>query len=217
MCVNLVSCSHPFHKWGKESCNFSHYSCLLCRYFRHCVITKVGSLSCRNWQGCLWYNFALKLIDIYWKSPFMYLMRIDIMISSDYLIGCWTVGVWFLPQGHPPLTQCPLSEHHFIPRDSLERHMHKCQYAAQGVQSGIEVCYHPYNSDVIVQQETFEGENFRKFRNLWLFVEVFFAKFWGMASFGTAKVSNPRKFSLRKSYFSPIRESLLPQKFSAIQ
>ena len=38
--------------------------------------------------------------------------------------------------------QCPLNEHHFIPRNSLEQHMHKCQYAAQGVQSGIEVCYH---------------------------------------------------------------------------
>ena len=36
---------------------------------------------------------------------------------------------------------------------------------------------------------------------LWLFTKVFSAKFWGGASFGTAKASNPRKFSLRKSYF----------------
>ena len=45
-----------------------------------------------------------------------------------------------------------------------------------------------------------------------LFVKVFSAKFGGVASFGMAKASNLRKFSLWKSYFSPIRESLLPLK-----
>ena len=42
-------------------------------------------------------------------------------------------------------------------------------------------------------------------------------KFGGMAFFGTAKVSNHRKFSPRKSYFLPIRESFLPWKVPAIQ
>ena len=37
-----------------------------------------------------------------------------------------------------------------------------------------------------------------------------------MAFFGAAKASNLRKFSPRKSYFSPIHGSFLPQKFSAI-
>ena len=60
----------------------------------------------------------------------------------------------------------------------------------------------------------------RTFANLtvlWLFTKVFSAKFGGVMSFGTAKVSNPRKFSLWKLYFSPIRKSLLPQKFPTIQ
>ena len=46
---------------------------------------------------------------------------------------------------------------------------------------------------------------------LW-FAKVFFIKFGGMA-----KVSNPRKFSPWKSYFSPICESFFPSKVSAIQ
>ena len=32
-----------------------------------------------------------------------------------------------------------------------------------------------------------------------------------------ARVNNPQKFSLQKSYFSPIRKSFLPQKFPAIR
>jgi len=44
---------------------------------------------------------------------------------------------------------------------------------------------------------------------LWLFVKVFSVKFEGVASFGAAKASNPQKFSLQKSYFSPIHESFL--------
>ena len=38
----------------------------------------------------------------------------------------------------------------------------------------------------------------------------------GVASFGAAKASNPRKFSPLKSYFSTISESFLPRKFPAI-
>ena len=45
------------------------------------------------------------------------------------------------------------------------------------------------------------------FAVLWLFTNIFYAKFGGMASIGAAKASNPQKFSLQKSYFSPIRES----------
>ena len=45
------------------------------------------------------------------------------------------------------------------------------------------------------------------------FVKVFSVKFGGVVFFGAAKVSNPRKFSLRKIVFSPIRESFLSQKF----
>ena len=43
--------------------------------------------------------------------------------------------------------------------------------------------------------ETFEGENFQKFRGLWLFVKVFSVKFGGVVSFGMVKASNLRKFS----------------------
>ena len=52
---------------------------------------------------------------------------------------------------------------------------------------------------------------------LGLFTKVFFAKFGAVASFGVAKVSNPRRFSPRKLYFSLTRESFLPQKFPAIR
>ena len=46
---------------------------------------------------------------------------------------------------------------------------------------------------------------------------VCIAMLWGVASFGVAKASNPWKFSPRKSYFSPICESFLPQKCPAIR
>ena len=59
----------------------------------------------------------------------------------------------------------------------------------------------------------FEGENFRKFYGFVAIHESFLAKFGGMTSFGAAQVSNLQKFSPRKSYFSPIRESYLPRKF----
>ena len=49
------------------------------------------------------------------------------------------------------------------------------------------------------------------FAVLWLYAKVFSVKFWGVASFGTAKASNPRKFSLRKftnsQKFSPSKVS----------
>ena len=46
--------------------------------------------------------------------------------------------------------------------------------------------------------------------------ESFLREIWGVAFFGVAQVSNPRKFSLRKLYFSPIREGILPRKFPTI-
>ena len=53
-------------------------------------------------------------------------------------------------------------------------------------------------------------KTFANFVVLWPFVKVFSAKFGGVASFGAAKVSNLRKFSPRKLYFSPILKSFLP-------
>ena len=56
----------------------------------------------------------------------------------------------------------------------------------------------------------------KNFANLWfllLFTKAFTVKFGGMVSFGVAQMSNPQKFSLQKSSFSPTRESFLPQKF----
>ena len=47
--------------------------------------------------------------------------------------------------------------------------------------------------------------------------ESFLCEIWGMVSFGAARTSSPRKFSLLKSYFSPICESFLPRKFPAIR
>ena len=43
-----------------------------------------------------------------------------------------------------------------------------------------------------------------------LFAKVSSVKFGGVASFGSAKVSNQQKFSPQKSYFLPIHESFLP-------
>ena len=54
------------------------------------------------------------------------------------------------------------------------------------------------NTDYIlstVPRETFEGENFREFRGFVAICKIFLCKIWGVASFGTAKESNPRKFS----------------------
>ena len=59
-------------------------------------------------------------------------------------------------------------------------------------------------------------KTFANFAFLWLFAKVFPVKFGVAASFSAAQASNSRKFFLRKSYFSPIRESFLPWKFPAI-
>ena len=61
--------------------------------------------------------------------------------------------------------------------------------------------------------------NFRGRRLLqisWFCCYCFLSEIWGHGVFGAAKVSNPRKFSPRKSYFSPICESVLPRKFPAV-
>ena len=60
-------------------------------------------------------------------------------------------------------------------------------------------------------------KSFANFAVLWLFAKVFYTKLGDMLSFGTARVSNPWKFSPRKSYFSPICESFVPWKFLAMQ
>ena len=68
-----------------------------------------------------------------------------------------------------------------------------------------------------VQRETFEGENFSQFRGFVAIRESFLCEIWGRGIFLVAPVSTPRKFSLRKSYLPPIRESFLPPKFPAIR
>ena len=60
-----------------------------------------------------------------------------------------------------------------------------------------------------VQWELLREKTFMNFAVLWLFGKVFSAKFGSVVSFGTAKASNPRKFSLQKSGF-------LSRKFSTI-
>ena len=47
----------------------------------------------------------------------------------------------------------------------------------------------------------FEGENFCEFHGFVAVHESFLREIWGVASFGTAKMSNPRKFYPQKSYF----------------
>ena len=63
----------------------------------------------------------------------------------------------------------------------------------------------------------YSEKTFVNFAVLWVFVKVFCVKFESVASLGAAKDSNPRKISQQKSYFSPICESFLPQKFPAIR
>ena len=55
------------------------------------------------------------------------------------------------------------------------------------------------------------------FAVLWLFAKVFSAKIGGVASFGAAKASNPRKFSPLQLYFPSICISFLSRKFPAIR
>ena len=70
-----------------------------------------------------------------------------------------------------------------------------------------------YASLLLYSGKLFREKTFVNFAVLWLFVKVFSAKFWGVASFGAAKVSNLQKFSPRKLYFSPLHESFLPRKY----
>ena len=56
-------------------------------------------------------------------------------------------------------------------------------------------------------------KTFTNFAVLWLLAKVFFVNFWGMVSFGMAKVSNPRKFFLRKSYFHQFMKVLSLESF----
>ena len=64
---------------------------------------------------------------------------------------------------------------------------------------------------VSLVNHTFEGENFRRFSGFVAIRESFLhRKFRDVVSFGAAKASNLRKFSPRKSYFSPIHKRFLP-------
>ena len=73
--------------------------------------------------------------------------------------------------------------------------------------------------DVLLESVSFsKRENFlANFVVLWLFMKVFSMKFGSVVFFGTAKTSNPEKFSSQKSYFSPTHECFLPRKFHAIR
>ena len=51
---------------------------------------------------------------------------------------------------------------------------------------------------------------------MWLFAKVFSMKFGGVASFGRHQRAIYESFLRKKSYFPPIRERFLPQKFPAI-
>ena len=46
-----------------------------------------------------------------------------------------------------------------------------------------------------------KGENFHEFRGFVAIRESFLREIWGVVSFGVAKASNPRKFSLQKSNY----------------
>ena len=59
----------------------------------------------------------------------------------------------------------------------------------------------------------FEGEDFHEFRSFVAIRESFLRKILGRGVLWHR--SNPQKFSPRKLYFSPIRKSFLPRKFSA--
>ena len=73
------------------------------------------------------------------------------------------------------------------------------------------------NGHPTIKRKFLREKTFVNFAVLWLFANVFSVKCGGMASFGAAKASNPQKFSPQTLYFSPIRESFLPQKFPAIR
>ena len=69
----------------------------------------------------------------------------------------------------------------------------------------------------VILYETIERENFlANFKVLWLFANVFFMKFWGVASFGSTSEQSAEVFPM-KIFFPPICESFLPRKFPAIR
>ena len=93
--------------------------------------------------------------------------------------------------------------------DSMPKNRSQSPFLLSAVDSSI------YNMALIPYSGKLSREKtFMNFMVLWLFAKVFSTKFGGMASFGAAKVSNPQKFSLRKSYFSPIHESFFASKVS---
>ena len=69
----------------------------------------------------------------------------------------------------------------------------------------------------VILYETIERENFlANFKVLWLFANVFFMKFWGVASFGSTSEQSAEVFPM-KIFFPPICKSFLLWKFPAIR
>ena len=77
--------------------------------------------------------------------------------------------------------------------------------------------YHYNTSGIVPATENFQGSNFCKFCRFVAVCRSFLLKILERGTVGVAKASNLWKFSLRKSYFSPICESFLPRNFSIIQ
>ena len=65
-----------------------------------------------------------------------------------------------------------------------------------------------------VQRETFEGENFRKFRGFVAIHESFLCDIWDVAFFGAAKASNPRNIFSTKIVFFTNSRKFSPSKVS---
>ena len=87
-------------------------------------------------------------------------------------------------------------------------YMSMCVYTCIWVCGGVAII--PYTGK-LSREKTFQ-----EFRSFVAICKSFLCKIWGCGVLWGGKVSNPRKFFLRKSYFSPIRESFRPRKFPAI-
>ena len=96
----------------------------------------------------------------------------------------------------------------------LQNVRHACKEARAKPQCLECSCHHQRNDNTATLGVQYSGKLSREktlanFAVLWLFAKVFSTKFGDVASFGAAEVSNLRKFSPQKSYFSPIRKSFL--------
>ena len=64
----------------------------------------------------------------------------------------------------------------------------------------------PLTSDSLLTTECCIAENFHEFHGFVSIHKSFLREIWGVAFFGVAKASNPRKFSPRKLYFTNLRK-----------